>query len=78
MPKILDPSELPMLLTTSELAELLRVGPSTIAWQRVEGRNPGALAIRTGRRYLYPRDEVLAWLSEQRDRELARRRGTAL
>ena len=73
MNTVLDPAELPLLLTTTELAELIRVGPSTIAWQRVHGRKPGSIAIRAGKRYLYPRDQVLAWLDDELRRERQRR-----
>lgn len=49
-------------LTTEEVAELCRTTPSTVRYWRFIGYGPGALAIRVGRRVLYPADDVRKWL----------------
>ena len=49
------------LLTTDEVADLLRTSPSTVRYWRY--RQTGPRGIKRGRRVLYPEDEVLSWLS---------------
>lgn len=52
--------ELPELLTPQELAELLRTTTNSLSQDRYLGR--GVPFIRTGRRILYAREDVLAYL----------------
>jgi len=48
-------------LLTREVAELLRTSESTVRYWRYTGDGPAS--IRVGRRVLYRREAVLAWLS---------------
>lgn len=50
-------------MTTEELAELLRRPASTIRYWRHIGVGP--VGLRVGRRVLYQRELVEAWISEQ-------------
>lgn len=56
-------ADLSRFLTTEEFAELMRRPPSTIRYWRHLGVGP--VGLRFGRRVLYPRDVVEAWLAEQ-------------
>jgi len=55
------------LLTTEEVAEILRTGPSTVRFWRHVGKGPRA--TRPGRRVLYRESDVEAWLEEHRAAE---------
>lgn len=52
--------DLPLLLTVDELAELLRTTPQAVYVAAARAQLPGK--VRIGRRLLFRRDEVLAWL----------------
>ena len=56
-------SELPLFLTPQELAELLKKSVRTLQRDRVLGRS--LPFTKHGRTVLYPRDPVLAMLSNQ-------------
>lgn len=49
-------------MTTAEVAELCRVSEVTVRWWRHVGRGPRAVVIPGGRRVLYRRGDVEAWL----------------
>ncbi len=57
------------LLTIEEVARYLKVPPLTVRWLRQEGRF--APAIKVGRRLLWDRRDVNAWLDGQRETEAA-------
>lgn len=67
------PTELETLLTTSDVARLLNVEPTTIHQQRWQNLAPGALGFKVGRRVLFRRKEVEDWLSEVQASELRNR-----
>lgn len=50
------------LLTTEELAEIVKVSPATVRDWRKKGRGPRALKI--GHAVRYPRREVVAWIEQ--------------
>lgn len=52
------------LLTTSEVAELLRIKPTTLAIWRVRGIGPNYHKI--GRRVAYSEIDVFSWLDSQK------------
>jgi len=52
--------------TTSELAEDQGVSPSRIRQLCIEGRFPNA--VKRGRDWMIPDDDVQAWLNSDRDR----------
>jgi excisionase family DNA binding protein len=52
-------------LTIDEVAAMLRVSVPTLRWLRQEGRF--APAIRVGRRLLWDRTEVEAWMDSNRE-----------
>ena len=52
------------LLTTQEVAEYCRTGPSTVRYWRHHGRGPRA--VRVGRRVLYRESDLKAWLDAAR------------
>lgn len=54
--------ELPPLLTTKEVANLLRIEPETVLDRMRRGQLPGA--VRPGRHYLFRRDRLLQWIRE--------------
>ena len=56
--------ELPLLLTSDEVAELLRTSRSAIYAMTERGQLPGVTRI--GRRVLYRRDDLLRWLGQKR------------
>ncbi len=67
------------ILTTQELAELLRVDVATIARWRRTGVLPAGLGRKIGRQYYYSEQAVLDWLTgggpdnaEQRKRQRQR------
>ena len=55
----------PELLTTSEAAELLRAPVATLRYWR--HRNIGPRSFRLGRRVLYRRDDLVAWIDALRE-----------
>ena len=58
-----NPSREPELLTIAEAAELLRVPIATFRYWRYLGRGPGSFHL--GRRVLYRRDDLHAWIDYQ-------------
>jgi predicted DNA-binding transcriptional regulator AlpA len=61
------------LLVPAEVSEMLRTPVKTLAYWRAEGRGPAHIPI--GRRVLYRRSTVLAWVAEQEAGAAAARRG---
>jgi excisionase family DNA binding protein len=57
-------SEIPLLLTVDEAAELLRTSRKAIYAMAERAQLPGITRI--GRRLLVRRDDLLAWLEERR------------
>ncbi len=57
--------ELPRLLTTAEVAELLKVPESTIARWRWDREGNGPVGFRVGRGIRYPVSAVNEWLGEK-------------
>ena len=55
----------PELLTISEAAELVRAPVATLRYWRHLGRGPRS--FRLGRRVLYRRDDLRAWIDTQHD-----------
>ena len=53
------------LMTIDEVAAELRVSVPTVRWLRQEGRF--APAVRVGRRLVWDRDAILAWINEHRE-----------
>lgn len=49
-------------LTTEEVAALLRTKPQTVRWWHSVGRGPASFKV--GKRRLYPRAEVEAWVAK--------------
>ena len=64
-----DPRSDP-LLTTDEVAAICRTTASTIRYWRYRGLGPPG--FRAGRRVLYPRSGVVAWLEAQAANEVSR------
>jgi excisionase family DNA binding protein len=58
----------PELLTITEAAELLRTPVATLRFWRT--RNIGPRSFRLGRRVLYRRDDVHAWIDAQHDHDV--------
>lgn len=52
-------------MTTEELAELLRTSPETCRYWRHNGTGPKSFKV--GRRVLYDRADVQAWLTDQKE-----------
>ena len=68
----------PELLTIAEAAELLRAPVATLRYWRHLGTGPRS--FRLGRRVLYRRDDLLAWIDAQRQQgggDLTAERGVA-
>jgi excisionase family DNA binding protein len=61
----------PELLTITEAAELLRAPVATLRYWR--HCNTGPRSFRLGRRVLYRRDDLQAWVAAEHDRDGARR-----
>lgn len=57
------------LMTTTEVAERLRVPEPTLRYWRHQGAGPPSFKL--GRRVLYRRDDVDAWLARQVNAGLA-------
>ena len=55
---------LPQLLTTDEVADLLRTSRRAVYAMTERGQLPGVTRI--GRRVLYRRDDLLDWLDQKR------------
>lgn len=55
------------LLTTSEVATMLRTSESTVRYWRYTGSGPDGL--RVGKRVLYPRAAVTQWLRDAAPRD---------
>jgi excisionase family DNA binding protein len=51
-------------VTTEELAKELRTSPETIRFWRHIGKGPAS--FKAGRRVLYAREDIDAWIAEQR------------
>jgi excisionase family DNA binding protein len=62
----------PELLTIAEAAELLRAPVATVRYWR--HRNIGPRSFRLGRRVLYRRDDLRAWIESRHAIEQPRRR----
>jgi hypothetical protein len=60
--------ELPPLLTTVELAELLRLSPAAVTTARHRGQAPMSFGFKVGRKLVYRRADVLDWIEEQANR----------
>ena len=61
----------PELLTITEAAELLRTPVATLRYWRHLGTGPRC--FRLGRRVLYRRDDLHAWIDAQHGQDTARR-----
>jgi hypothetical protein len=72
---MLTPDNLPAFLTPAELAELLRTTTNSLSQDRYLGKGPRF--VRAGRRILYPRDAVLAYLSANTFQQSPGRTGVA-
>jgi excisionase family DNA binding protein len=59
-----DFSDLPRVMTTEEVAELLRTSPSVISRMANSGDLP---ARKVGKRWLYMRDEIIRYLTGEQD-----------
>jgi excisionase family DNA binding protein len=59
-----NPSHDPELLTIAEAAELLRSPIATLRYWRHQGTGPRS--YRLGRRVLYHREDLHAWINRQR------------
>jgi excisionase family DNA binding protein len=64
-----DPAREPELLTITEAAELLRAPVATLRYWRHRGTGPRS--FRLGRRVLYRRDDLQAWVEERWGRSAA-------
>jgi excisionase family DNA binding protein len=62
----------PELLTIAEAAELLRAPVATLRYWRHLGTGPRS--FRLGRRVLYRREDLQAWIAQQRAEAAAGRR----
>jgi excisionase family DNA binding protein len=61
--------DLPELLTIAEAADVLRTPVATLRYWRHQGIGPRS--FRLGRRVLYRRDDLRAWIAAQRERAAA-------
>ena len=59
--------ELPELLTTEEFAAVMRTSAATCRYWRHIGTGPKSFKV--GRRVLYDRRDVLAWIAEAREQQ---------
>src|SRR5512132_3284415 len=55
---------MPELLTTNEVAEIIRTPADTLRYWRFLGKGPRS--VKLGRRVLYARTDVEAWIEAQR------------
>jgi len=56
-------------LTTEEVAELARTGPSTVRFWRMQGKLD--FGVKRGRRVLYPKARTLRWLAGEDEKATA-------
>lgn len=61
----------PEFLTIEEAAELTRRTPNALHVERARGQGVGALGIRVGRRLLFKREDIDAYIDELRATQLA-------
>lgn len=66
---------MPEYLTTTEVGELLRTSPETVRFWRHVGKGPAS--FKAGRRVLYDRTDVMAWIDEQRGKQAVGPNGAA-
>lgn len=64
---------MPDYMTTDEVADLVRVKPETVRYWRHIGTGPKS--FRVGRRVLYAREDVDAFIRERRQKAEAERQG---
>lgn len=57
----------PQLVTTAEMAEILRVTPAALHVQRHRGELPGVLGFIVGRKLFFDVDEVIETMRNRRD-----------
>lgn len=60
-------ADLPQYMTTDEVADLLRAAPETVRFWRFTGKGPASFKL--GRRVLYAREDVEAYVREARDQQ---------
>jgi excisionase family DNA binding protein len=65
----INAEEAPELLTTEELAAMLRTSASGILTMRHRGELPAALGFRRGRRVLYRRSDVEKWVEDEVEKQ---------
>jgi predicted DNA-binding transcriptional regulator AlpA len=58
---------MPDLLTTHEVAEIIRTPADTVRYWRFLGKGPRS--IKLGRRVLYDRADVEAWIADEKARQ---------
>ena len=56
---------MPDLITVDEVAALLRTTPTAIYGARYRGEAPASYAVRIGRRLLWRRGDVEAWIDSE-------------
>lgn len=61
---------MPDYMTTDEVAQLLRTSPETVRYWRHIGKGPQSFKL--GRRVLYVRAEVIAWIEAEREAQVVR------
>lgn len=66
------PADTPPFLDAVAIAQLIGVAPATIRWHRHNGSGPRGFVTPGGRRVLYAKADVEAWLAAARDATLAR------
>jgi excisionase family DNA binding protein len=57
---------MPEFMTTKEVAELLRTSPETVRYWAWRGEGGPKGSFKAGRRRLYPRADVEAYIAERR------------
>lgn len=57
------------LLFIQEVADLTRIAPNSLRNMRTEGRGPKSFKL--GRRVVYKREDVLAWIDAQYNGQVA-------
>lgn len=58
---------MPEYMTTAEVAELLRTSPESVRFWRHVGKGPRS--FKAGRRVLYAREDVQAWIDGERNQQ---------
>ncbi|WP_082516270.1 helix-turn-helix domain-containing protein [Cellulomonas sp. Leaf395] len=61
----MEPEALGDLMTTGEVAAMLRTSENTLRWWRYNGRGPTSFLV--GRHVRYLRADVERWVRDQRD-----------